>query len=344
MPIIVTSRQSILRPTYSAGGGGGGSNTLTGSGFGTNADYAPVKFLDFVGLSNGLEWVDVVGTGNGHVVASTSGVTSNADGIPMGGGCWLNHVDLPDPNGNEWFPHESILIAGGSTAVTVFKHAKIQQIDNPATNVAARQYKSTRIMEAGSSSPDSDYGSTPRIGASAFDNNSIGPYVTPHYWREGGGETNQVDDDTLDLYDEQWHCNLTQVRMNSANNVADAIYREWWDGTYNANTSALDLRDNTSLTFHSVQHNPGMAEGFRGHEWNIKHARIVVIKGLAWCAFGNASTFSACTDLLVVEPTSWSDTTIQFNPHGTRPSGYDWMYVMKTDGNLVSSSGSTSFS
>jgi hypothetical protein len=48
--------------------------------------------------------------------------------------------------------------------------------------------------------------------------------------------------------------------------------------------------------------------------------------------------------LLVVEPTSWSDTTIQFNPHGTRPAGYDWMYVMKTDGNLVSSSGLTTFS
>lgn len=334
-----------------------GVATLTGSGFGTNANYVPAKFMDFDGLSEGASWQTAGGT-NAVATSGTYGRgtytsrVTNTDGIDIGGGCWDVHIYGDTANsgntGDGPFLHEQINFTP-TDAVTVFKHLKIVHVSGPVpasstTLSKGAHYKDTRVGTTTSNM----YGSTTgaKFAGSHWYGNA-GSYADSFYWHENGGNVALpiTSADTFYPWDGEWYSAFMQGKLNSADGVADGVMRSWADGIYITNLSNIDYRDNTSTLFQAVQHNPGASNGFGSTgEWIVRHARIVVLRGLAWCAFGNSATFSSCTDLLVVEPLSWSDTQITFDPHGTRPSGYNWMYVMKTDGTLVSSSGSTSFS
>lgn len=319
-----------------------GSVTVSGSGFGTNANYSPVSFIDFIGLSNGDSWSTA---GFDHYNPSTSGSHYTAsiavlmdDGLPIGGGCIETqiHGDNANAGGGSDGPFFHLGInTGDQIALTVFKHVKFLHLSG--TVASECQYKSTRLC---TDINGAAYGATPKLAASFFTSNATSGYNTPHYWREGGGETGVTRLTNPQPWGGDWMCMWTQGALNSADNVADGIYREWAGGGYVYNNTALDLRDTMTEYFKSAQHNPGLANSFGSTgEWRVRHARVVTIAGLGWCAIGNASTFSACTDLLVVEPTAWSDTQITANTHGTIPSGYNWAYVMDTSGVLVNSSG-----
>jgi len=300
--------------------------------------------MDFTGLNNGDSWIAAGGTGIEHVghVDISIGV-SNGDGLPTGGGCWekywtgVNSADGP-------FDHENITIPGGTDACTVFKHVKLITVSGGPGTVSGCQYKSTRLcpITGGASA----YAATPSLRASYWTDGSS-PYGFVYGLYDPG--TGEVQTPSLgsiahfDAYDGNWHSTFYQGQLNTIGN-SDGFQREWWYGAYRSQGTGLSYRSSGGTLINSVQHNPGEANNFGSTgDWYARHARIVVIKGLAWCAFGNNSTFSTTTDLLVVEPTSWSNTSIHFNTHGTIPSGYNWMYVMDTSGN-VNSSGLTTFS
>jgi hypothetical protein len=347
-PSTSNASGSTANTTGAGGSGVSGDVTLTGRGFGENPGFAPLRFLDFCDVQDGATWAEAGGDSIyqqaddfGHGTA-TAEVTI-ADGIPTGCGSWEKHVlgDLANDGSNSDGPfHHEQLDIPPTDAFTVFKHVKIEHVAGlDAFNNPGAQYKGTRVGVA----TDELYQSTPRLAGSAFTSDGETGYFAPHWWRQGGDET-VTGGGSLDIYDGAWRGTFMQGRLNSADGVADALYREWWAGTYQADTSDLDLRDDMNLQWRGVQINPGLANAYGSTgEWIVRHARVVVLDGLAWVAFGNAATFSQCTDLLAVEPTSWADGQISFNTRGTIPDGYEWVYVMNTDGVLVSEAGLTSF-
>jgi hypothetical protein len=346
-------------PSTGDGSGGAGSGTggapsvsgnvvVSGSGFGQNPTFAPLHFIDFCGLPQGASWGDAGGDSInqqadefGH--GSSTAEVTNLDGLPTGCGSWEKHVlgDTANDGSNSDGPfHHEQLDITPTSAITVFKHVKIEHVAGLRSfNNPGAQYKGTRIGVA----TEALYQSTPRLAASAFTSDGATGYLAPHWWRQGGEETT-VGGESLDIYDGEWRATFMQGRLNSADGVADALYREWWAGQYHADISSLDLRDDMRLLWRGVQINPGLANAYGSTgEWMVRHARIVVLDGLAWVAFGNAPTFSECTDLLAVEPTSWADDEITLDTRGAIPRSYQWVYVMNTDGALVSEVGSTSF-
>ena len=330
------------RPNYS--GATTGSIVVNGSGFGTNTNFSPISFIDFASINNGdtptqcgFDYYENWPSG-AHFTSTCGGLTS--DGLPVGGGCLEIIIDGDNTNSGSTsdgpFWHMQIY-TGDQTAVTLFKHVKFIHVSGTVSS--ACQYKDTRLC---TNTGGNAYSATPKLAASTYTYNGTTGTTAPHYWHEGGGETDFGVYPTLNLYDEAWHCNFTQGKLNSADNVADGLSRIWWDGTYKLNESTVDLWDTNTVRFKAIEPNPGLANsyGSTGY-WQVRHARVVAIAGLAWCAVGNASTFAACTDLLVLDPSAWSDTQITADAHGTLPAGYSWAYVMDTSGTLVNSSGIT---
>ena len=324
--------------------------TLTGTGFGTNADYAPLFFLDFRTTNNGDTWMQAVSAGGG--VGWANGTQYNpatlrvdmSNGIPMGGGCILTDANIA--LSQEFFTDHGIDI--NTKTFTVFKHTRLDLLD-PPNHTGILQVKGLRTTCG-----VRDYAGIPRVHPSNYLGSDLA-YGEPtgHYraeWHIAEDINAPRDSDTpRPLANGQWHCQFKQVGLNTIQgdnatiSAADAVYKHWMDGIMYFNESNLDLTDDpTNATFRSFLPSPGLANEMAGNHWQLREARIAGFRGYGFVAFGNASTFAACTDLLVVEPTSWSDTAITFNPRGTRPTGYNWMYVSTTSRN-INANGLTSF-
>lgn len=344
---IVTSAQLVL--TSSA-------MTLTGANFGTNANFAPLYFIDFRNTNDGDTWAQATGDSGGtfsftggNKGANTASRVDMTEGLSIGGGNWYQEINNLAVN-DEWFTHFGVDLPTGIKDITVFKHVKIDH--TAGTVVQNTQMKGTRVI----TNTSRDYASTtayPNVAGSHYlgPDNALGyGEITGLYHPSFSGAVEQAVSGRLSDTPAgmtavgTWQCVLSQYAVNTAVGVADGLYRVWQKGIQYYNHS-INLTDTPATTeFRGVMFNPGMANGFGdGNSWRVKHARMVVLKGKAWCAFGNASTFASCTDLLVVEPTYWSDTSIGFNPRGTRPTGYNWMYVMNSAGTLVNTTGLTSF-
>jgi len=308
--------------------------TIVGTGFGTNIDYAPIKFLDMIGRTPGEDWLSI---GGDDIESGSVGVIYNLDGLPVGGGCYRSLVNLPLTGGPEYFSHESINV-GSLDAVTVFKHIKVIHVSG--TPVEQPQVKGTRLCT--STGTTGAYGAIPRVADSEFtfvSGVTSTDLCQPHYWPSSTGSETNFGGEAFDIQKAQWISTFTQAKMNTSAASTDGFARVWMQGVnspFMGNATNLNIRNNTSIKFRSIQPNPGLANGYRGCVTDVRHSRIVVLKGLAWAAIGNSSTFAGVTDLLVVEPTGWSSTSIPYNMRGTRPSGYDWYYVSDTGGNINS--------
>ena len=340
-------RSLVLRPNVSTSGTSG-QLVLTGSGFGTNANYAPLRFLDFIGKSEGDNHIAAGFDDMDTSEADATFSVTNTDGLPVGGGCWQATWDHEGSAGQpEMFGHETFNIAETDT-LTLFVHRKIV-FDSPMRN--SSQLKQGRFLYDNTVAITEYTQASSVKGSLWFYDGTDQDYFQGLYSKgDSSGEFNVTgtgNEDGAgfpDQRNQQWQGMFLQGKMNSANGVLDGVYRNWISGVYTHNRTDMDYRDDSTRKWKRVQPFPGYANAMGDADLTIRHARIVLIQSLAWVAFGNASTFSACTDLLVLEPTAWSDTEIIANVHGTRPSGYNWVYIMKTDGNLVSTSGSTSFS
>ena len=331
---------------------GGSSMTITGSGFGTKATAAPTWFKSWNGVAPGtLATNPSVGLDRYYTDNPQPAMSSYA-GI---GGNSL-YVPYPIPNAqDEGYSMHLQKIVPDTTAVLMSHWMRITCTDHSRLTGTV-QIKGHRVGIGTSNNANDNYGSiNPRLGWTSFRNQhtlaipSIG-VDEGNYWATAAngsgrpGETyNQVGNPAGIAYG-AWVYTESYIRWNDV-------------GTYNGllqvsinNTPLMDsdiegapigIRLSAGDVIRNVQFHPGIQNirytGTGSPDFDCWYSRPFVDTGpdcRARVFLGNASTITNCTGRFMVPATSWSGTSITVSDCVDIPTGYDWVYVVKSDGTI----------
>jgi len=321
---------------------GGSTMTITGNGFGTKpatgpgGTVAPWFFRTWIGSPTGGDWVSAGYTRRhdnfyGAESLQSSGGINNAPAMRIMG-------NLNGPNSYGLFTQPQIDLPAGVTTLFHSHWFRIKRAAGISTSHQV-QFKGPRFGPKVSNTAVDNYRATPSIGhrfetdltwASRENTNLILEYAN-------AGE--------LSSYSQ----NITPTPTGIANNTV--LNMEGWvrwndvgqaNGAYEVHVNGqrtnfkanLANRTSGSQFFGYFSPHPGL-DGYGAQsagDWEIYVSRPYVDTTLARVFLGNAATIGGCTGRFMLPPTTWSDTSITVSDCAGIPSGYDWVYVVKSDG------------
>ena len=333
--------------------------TINGAQFGTKATLAPVYFQPFVGLANGLAathasvGLDWGADGYGYPQ------TSDADGI--GGGCLTMPVLGATNSDDDWFMHLGLDLGGSHQEIFVSQWQKF--VYTSGTLSTTMQLKGIRAgrINPGNPTAEGSYGYTPSMGGSLWitpgGNQTTAASNCYQWFRETGNSTEignfeqdhdpetapyRTPNNTLgaEPYPRvttawgQWFQQEVHFKMNDygSTNGIQRLYgnaKKLIELTH-ANPRISADSDNA---FQWVGLWPGLDHTL-GADFHARLSRIYVDTTLARVFLGNASTYAACTGAFLCPPTAWGATQITASDCKDRPSGYDYAYVVRSDGTM----------
>lgn len=328
-------------PTISAASITDGVLSVSGSGFGTKSTAAPIKFQDFSANSQGDRY-GAAGFDFCTVDDANNIVDKSADGQLFGAnGSWLTRKTAADEN--EYFTHFGDYL-DNLDAIFFSYWIKINLL-NENTETGLGQYKGARTgyRNGGTSTdPGANYAAWPKYSwvmyffgeglPSNVPEALSGPQLTVTDY-SNTSDTYNPPVSNVALLGGLWQYVEGYCRWNDigeANGIAQLLM----NGTQFVDISNSQRRFNVGESFQYIMYNPGFANDLSYSIMDGYVSRIYLDNTRARVFLGNASTLASCTRRFMLPPSAWSGTEITAGSATGIPSGYDWVYVSNSDGEI----------
>lgn len=354
---------------YTPGGGGslaisginlvGSALEITGSGFGTKpGTAAPIYFQPFLGLTNGanistagIDYSDssspvpVITTAVGVGTGSVGSIVTHIQGLTQSAPDWASRygIDLDTPVQeifvNQWMRLDKV--AGTLTNPMQIKGIRTGMTNDPDDG---ERYGTQPRLSGSTWMPDSGVWDTSR-GDSTFlayvpstggEVGNFGPghdsTVTPYSTPNEDGEAMPFSDPPVTGWG-QWYNHQLHHRLNDYGS-ANGFMSLSWGARERIRVANLEAVTIPGQLLGWVSFSP-FFDQTAAADIDVFISRIYVDSTQARVFLGNAATIGACTDgHFMLPPTSWADGTINVTHCANMPVGYDWVYVVKSDGTV----------
>ena len=342
---------------YPGGGGGsfaitsvslsGTELTINGAQFGTKAGPAPYFFRSWVGASAGLTWQQA-----GYTQYRTDkweGAARTVTGEGIGGASAMKitcrQAD-PDTDADAVFTHPQLFMPA-STQGLFF--SQWMRFDCLGTVNNRPQIKGPRSGPFSGTPSDEggNYATNPHMSASLFtnfnwdtsdDSDVQAEYSSPI---SGDGEEHSYAQGNPPPvgFGENAYFNWEGRYVFNDVGVANGIMEHYINGKIQAPKYDCQNRASSGQYLDFFSPHPGFENmsAANDRDWDIYFSRPYVDTGpdmLARVFLGNSATLGSCTGRFLCPPTVWGSTQIKVSDVENVPTGYDWVYVVKSDGTI----------
>jgi hypothetical protein len=341
--LLMLATLAQAQPSISSAVLNGSTITISGSSFGTKSTAAPHKFQPFTTTTQGQEWDDVgfdfFATGASGDTPGNTNECDMTDGV--GGGSWMH--GKPD-NNSESFTHFGHNLPAANNALYVSYWVKITRIGTPTIPGGFWQYKGIRSGPRRGSDPIADMYQGPiYFNFSHYTpNDPLDALSGPTAYTgcgEGCGTTTYPDPpgsiSDVQFINGEWHFCEIYYQMDDFG-MANGLMQVRFDGTQHHNLTGLTIKTAPTDYLGYVQYNPGFAhdEDLAGAVWEGRYSRIYTDITRSRVFLGNASSLASCTGRFLLPPSAWSTTAITVTNATSIPSGYNWVYVSDSNGQI----------
>lgn len=349
---------------YPGGGGGsfaitsvslsGTELTINGAQFGTKAGPGPYFFRSWAGASAGLTWQQA-----GYTQYRTDkweGAARTVTGEGIGGASAIKitcrQAD-PDTDADGVFTHPQLFLPANCTQFFFSQFMRFNCLQGAPAGQP--QIKGPRAGVFGSPNTDesANYYANPKMAASLYSDMTWPDREHSNLVAEYPGWNDENGDSERSSYSE----NRTPVPPGFAHNtyfnwegkyvfndigVANGAEEHRINGALTNQRSDIQNRTSSGQHFDYFSPHPALENMSAGHgagtrDWDVFFSRPYVDTGpdmLARVFLAPAATLATPVPRFLCPPILWGDTQIKVSDVENVPTGYDWAYVVKSDGSI----------
>lgn len=335
--------------------------TISGAQFGAKSPAAPVYFQPFVGITTGvvarnaavgMDFCTFSNTGGGvePAVDNTTGIgggslRSIGQSIAAGTDDWKTHYGKYLSNVRELFVNTwlKLNVTSGSSGFQLkWVRAGMRASGGTETDPEVNYATSPRVMgsvmfNSSGTWPANNSGEawleyresdgTPHANFELDHDSTVVPYGTPNH----DGSTASFTPPPTTAFNQWWN-NEAHYKANDYT-TSNGYMTMRLNGKERIRVAGVNAFTGANDTMQYVILNP-LTTGHTGANVDVYLSRTYIDSTRARVFLGNASTYENCTGYFLCPPTSWDTGSIIVSNVENVPTGYDWAYVVKSDGTV----------